>query len=333
MNNDKINKTMNNDLEEMTYEKLGFDLLKEKVAEFCTGEIAREMIRKLAPSTDIKTVRNRLQETSEARKILDARGQIPLIGLSDINSALENLEKGATLEPYIFTEFYDFLRGCRKMKSFMQENIFDAPTLAGYTEGIVELPIIEEEIYRTIKGNEVDSAASKTLKNIRSRIDIAEAKIQEKLQKFLKHPDNKAFIQESYISKKNDHYTVPIIASYKNQVAGNVIEVSAKGSTVFIEPASVNRLQLELINLRVEESIEIYQLLAALSGLILENIQEIRMNLDLLIHFDMVFAKGKYSRNIGGIAPKINNHSYIKIIQGKHPLLEGAVVPLDFTIG
>ena len=320
-------------MNETTFEKLGFYQLKEKILEHCSGEISKNLIRNLKPGTDLKTVQNRLKETTEARNILDARGQVPLIGVRGIDTALESLEKGVVMEPRTFMEFYDFLRGCRKMKSFLEENIFYAPTLANYAGGLVELPLVEEEIYRTIRANEVDSSASKTLKNIRTRMVTVEEKIQEKLNRFLKHPGNKLYLQESYISQKNDRFTVPIKASYKNQVAGTVVEVSAKGTTVFIEPDSVSKLQSELTNLKVEETMEVFQILAALSGLIHENIRSIQGNLELIAHFDMVFAKGKYSRSIDGMEPKVNNHNYIKIIQGKHPLLEGDVVPLDFEIG
>ncbi|MCL2865678.1 MAG: endonuclease MutS2 [Lachnospiraceae bacterium] len=320
-------------MNEKTFEKLEYNKLRDKVTSFCVSDMGRNLMEQLKPSSNVGVVKNRLKETTEAREILDARGQVPIMGVQGVVSAMLQVEKGIVLEPAVLMELYEFLRGCRKMKHFMLENAFYGPTLAAYSSGMTELVHVEDEIFQAIKNNQVDSSASKTLKNIRQRKDEVENKIQEKLQRFLKHPANKTYLQDTYISEKNGHHTVPIKASYKNQVPGVVIEVSAKGSTVFVEPHTVAKLQGELANLQVEETMEVYQILAALTGSIHEHIHSIRVNMELIAQYDMIFAKGKYSRSIDGIAPKVNEHSYTHIVQGKHPLLVGEVIPLDFEIG
>ncbi|MGA5679552.1 endonuclease MutS2 [Bacillus bombysepticus] len=317
----------------MTFEKLQYNELKDIVKSYCVSGLGKELLNKLEPSTSIKVVRNRLNETTEARAILDAEGHVPFFGISNIASTIQKLEKGMILDPEELVSVSDFLRGCRKIKKSMLDKEFFAPVLASYANSMTEYKSIEEEINFSIKGNSIDAAASKELKRIRNNIDSVDGKIKERLTKFLNSSANKKFIQEFFISKKDDRYTIPIKSSYKNQVAGSIIEASAKGSTVFIEPHTVTKLNAELAGLKAEEAVEEYQILATLSGMVLENIYSIKINMELISQYDMVFAKAKFSKSIDGIEPKLNDHGYIHLVNCKHPLLTGQVVPLNFKIG
>ncbi|PES32096.1 endonuclease MutS2 [Bacillus cereus] len=317
----------------MTFEKLQYNELKDIVKSYCVSGLGKELLNKLEPSTSIKVVRNRLNETTEARAILDAEGHVPFFGISNIASTIQKLEKGMILDPEELVSVSDFLRGCRKIKKFMLDKEFFAPVLASYANSMTEYKSIEEEINFSIKGNSIDAAASKELKRIRNNIDSVDGKIKERLTKFLNSSANKKFIQEFFISKKDDRYTIPIKSSYKNQVAGSIIEASAKGSTVFIEPHTVTKLNAELASLKAEEAVEEYQILATLSGMVLENIYSIKINMELISQYDMVFAKAKFSKSIDGIEPKLNDHGYIHLVNCKHPLLSRNVVPLNFEIG
>lgn len=317
----------------MTFEKLQYNELMEIVKSYCVSGLGKELLNKLEPSTSIKVVRNRLNETTEARAIVDAEGHVPFFGISNIASTIQKLEKGMILDPAELVSVSDFLRGCRKIKKFMLDKEFFAPVLASYANSMTEFKSIEEEINFSIKGNSIDAAASKELKRIRNNIDSVDGKIKERLTKFLNSSANKKYIQEFFISKKDDRYTIPIKSSYKNQVAGSIVEASAKGSTVFIEPHTVTKLNAELAGLKAEEAMEEYQILATLSGMVLENIYHIKINMELISQYDMVFAKAKFSKSIDGIEPKLNNHGYIHLMNCKHPLLSGKVVPLNFEIG
>ncbi|MBH0337326.1 mannonate oxidoreductase [Bacillus thuringiensis] len=317
----------------MTFEKLQYNELKDIVKSYCVSGLGKELVNKLEPSTSIKVVRNRLNETTEARAILDAEGHVLFFGISNIASTIQKLEKGMILDPEELVSVSDFLRGCRKIKKFMLDKEFFAPVLASYANSMTEYKSIEEEINFSIKGNSIDVAASKELKRIRNNIDSVDGKIKERLTKFLNSSANKKFIQEFFISKKDDRYTIPIKSSYKNQVAGSIIEASAKGSTVFIEPHTVSKLNAELAGLKADEAVEEYQILATLSGMVLENIYSIKINMELISQYDMVFAKAKFSKSIDGIEPKLNDHGYIHLVNCKHPLLTGQVVPLHFKIG
>ncbi|WP_338751094.1 endonuclease MutS2 [Bacillus sp. FJAT-52991] len=317
----------------MTFEKLQYNELKDIVKSYCVSGLGKKLLDQLQPSANRKVVQNRLTETTEARVIIDAESHVPFVGVSNVEHIIGKLEKGIILEPTELIHIADFLRGCRKMKQFMLAKEFFAPMLSSYAHSMSEFIHIEEEIQFSIKGSRVDSAASKELKKIRNQIEATEGKIKERLNKFLNSSANKKYIQEFFISEKDGRYTVPIKSSFKNQVAGTVVELSAKGSTVFIEPSAVTKLAVELATLKAEEAVEEYQILATLSGMLLEQISKININIELISQYDLVFAKAKFSQQIGGIEPKVNSHGYMKLINSQHPLLQGKVVPLTVEIG
>ena len=316
-----------------TFEKLQLNEVKELIKNYCVSSLGKELIEKTNPSGNFNIVKRRLNENKEARKILENSNHIPLEGLFNINPIIEKVEKGMILEPNELISVEDFFRGCRKIKSFMRDKEFYSPKLSSYALNICECVNIEEEIKYCIKNNKVDSEASKELKKIRRSIEITEERIKERLNKFITSSANKKYIQEFIISKRDDRYVIPIKASYKNEVDGIVLDTSAKGTTVFIEPSSISKYSLELITLKSEESVEEYKILSYLTELIYEKIQNIKLNMEIISEYDMVFGKSKYSQANKAVTPKLNNNGYIKIVNGKHPLLTKNVVPLNFEVG
>lgn len=319
-------------MDKITLEKLNYKELKEIVKGYCSSDLGRKLIDKLEPSSNIKVIRNRLAKTSEGRTLLDASYHIPFAGIGNVSPLIEKIEKGASLDPEDLTKMSEFLRGCRKLKLYMNNKEGYAPTLAAYSENITDLIYIEEEINTSITGNRINSNASKELKKVRRQIDIYEARIKEKLEKFLKNSGNSKYIQDFFVSQRNGKYTVPIKTEYRNQIAGSVIESSAKGNTVFMELNSVNKYSAELTTLRIEESVEEYKILSVLTEMLNDNIRELKINIEVIAEYDMIWAKAKYSSSIRGIAPKLNEHGYIKIVNGVYPLLKDAI-PLNFEIG
>ena len=319
-------------MDKITLEKLNYFELKEVVKGYCISGLGKALIDKLKPSSNLKIVNKRLDETSEGRKLLEASYHIPLSGIFNVAPHIEKIEKGSSLDPEDLTMISDFLRGCRKIKLFFKDKEEYAPTLSSYGESITDLSYIEDEINKCIKGSIVDSNASKELKKIRRQIDECEDKIREKLDKFLKNSENKKYIQEFFISKRNGRYTIPIKSSYKNYVQGTIVEASSKGSTVFMEPNVISRYTSELATLKIEESIEEYKILGMLTEMLNEKIRELKINIEVIAEYDMIWAKAKYSNEISGIKPKLNDYGYIKIVNGKYPLIKNAV-PLNFEIG
>lgn len=316
-----------------TLNTLGYKDFKEIIKGYCVSGLGKQLIDKMVPSSNITVIEKKLSETSEARKILDDSKHIPLEGIYDIRELVEKVEKGGFLEADEATHIGDFLRGCRKIKKFMVQQESYAPILSEYAYSMNELRHIEEEINRVIKNNKVDSSASKELAKVRKNIDATEGKIKEKLNKMLSSSHYSQYIQEFFVSMRNGRYVIPIKANYKNKVEGNIIDSSSKGTTVFIEPSSINKLNSELSTLKYAEKAEEYQILAYLTGLIYEELKEIKINIELIAEYDMISAKAKYSQRIDGIEPIINTRGYIKIVNGIHPLLEGNTVPLNFEVG
>lgn len=321
-------KKMNNN----TLNKLHYKELKDIVKSYCVSGLGKELIDKLQPATSLKQVNRRLEETSEGRRLLDASYTMPLKGIFNIYPLMEKMDKGAALEVSDLITISNFLRGCRKVKIFIKDKEGYAPTLSAYGESITELQYIEEEIEGAISGNRIDSNASKELKKIRRHIDNCETNIKEKLEKFLKSSSNKEYIQEFFISQRNGKYTIPIKASFKNQVPGEVVEVSSTGTTVFVEPYTISKYTSELAVLKAEEAMEEYRILATLTELVYERVKEIKINIEVIAEYDMIFAKARYSKEVGGIKPKLNEYGYINIINGRYPLIK-AGVPLNFSIG
>lgn len=319
-------------MNEQTLDKLQYNDLIQHVERYCISGFGRNLLRNQRPTSHLQTVNKRLQETSEARAILDATSHVPFIGVSDMEPLIGKISRGIQLEASELEAVAEFFRGARKLKRFMAEQAFFAPLLSQYAGEMSEWRGIEEEIVQSIRGGRVVDEASKELKRVRKQIDILEGRIEERLNKFLKSAANREAIQDGFVTKKQDRFTIPIKASYKHKVAGAIVDTSNRGTTVFIEPEAVAKLNAELVVKRTEEAVEIYQVLATLTGMVAEALPTIEATLDVIAQYDMVFAKGKYSQTIDGIAPRVNGIGKIRLKQVRHPLLERAV-PLDFSLG
>lgn len=316
-----------------TYDKTQFNMIKEKLMTYAISYYGKEQIKRLQPSSRLDVVKKRLQETAEAKALLLANLHVPFMGLNNIEHLTNQVEKGFILEPNELVSYADFLRSSRLIQSFMQKNQFIAPLLARYSESLLLFSDIEDEIYQVIRNNQVENDASRELRKIRRAIQECEKEIELKLHSFLRNVQNKPKIQESIVVKKNDRYTIPIKATYKNQIPGTVIDASSKGTTVFVEPTTVAKLNDKLYQLKMEEATEVYQILSSLTGLIAEQMISIQSNLEVVAQYDMIFAKAKYSREINGIEPAINQEGIIEFVNVKHTLLADKAVPLNLSLG
>ena len=319
-------------MNEQTFEKLQYNELMSHVERFCISGFGRRLLRQQRPTSHLSTVNKRQQETTEARTILDATSHVPFIGVSDMEPIIGKLRRGMQLEAEELEAVAEFFRGTRKLKRFMMEHEFFAPLLSTYANEIGEWRSLEEDITQAIRAGRVVDEASKELKRIRKQIDILEGRIEERLNKFLKSAANREMIQDGFVTKKQDRFTIPIKASYKHKVAGTIVDTSSRGTTVFVEPEAISKLNAELVIKRTEEAVEVYQVLATLTGAVTETLSDLESTLDVIAQYDMVFAKAKYSQTIDGISPRVNTVGRIHLKQVRHPLLQSAV-PLDFTIG
>lgn len=313
--------------------KLQYNQIIEKIQEKAIGEHSKALIADWLPPSDLATVQKRQTETKEARIILDSSQHVPFMGLSRIVLLMDQVRKGLILTPSDLVECGDFLRSSRLIMKFFEKNQYQTPTLYAYSRYLPDLMEIETAIETKISNQKIVDTATTQLAKIRRKKIEVQKEIQEKLMKFIRHSKNKEMIQESMIVKKGEHYTVPIKASYKNKVAGTLIEESNKGQTAFIEPSAVSKLNEQLNQLVMEETMEEYQILAELTGYLAENETLIDQAIETITVLDCIFARGKYSREINGITPKVNKTEYIHLIEGRHPFLPDDAIPLNFEIG
>lgn len=317
---------MNNE----TFTKTQFNEIKQQLSSYAISSFGKKLIANTEPHSKLSVVEKRLNETTEAKKLLDSNLHVPFMGLQSIEHVTNQLEKGFVLTPQELMEYADFLRSLRLIKQFFEKNQSIAPLLNRYGQGLSDFNEIETEIYQVIRNGRIIDDASRELR--RTRRDIAETqdKIQELLKKFIRQ--NKEKMQEAIITKRNDIFTVPIKAAYKKQIKGTIVELSSKGTTAYIEPSNVSRWNEQLTYHKMMEESEVYQILATLTGLLAEALPLIQQNIEIIAEFDHIFARGKFSRELKGTTPEINDAGYIRLIGATHPLITNAV-PLDLTIG
>lgn len=298
-------------------EILEFEKIRTELKGYALSDMAKEVIDKLEPSLDKRKIERWLLETTEARNIVDRSSSVPLHSLTGIDKIKEKLGKTAALQPEELEAMASFLKDCIKLRSFMLREDFQylAPNISSYAASIYELEDLVQEIERCIDRGRVDDKASSNLSKLRKRINILEERIRAKVEAAMRNPKYKNYIQDSLISIRNGRFVIPIKSQYKNNVAGSVLDSSASGSTVFIEPEEVKKLQDELNLSKIEEENEVYRILCCLTSELEAYSREISINIETMAHYDFLFAKGKYSKHIEGNSAEINtDSSHIKNI-------------------
>lgn len=313
------------------FEALGLPYIIEKLKENALSGQAKAVFDQLAPYLKEDVCVRKMRETTAARKILDSCGSPPLAAMDGLDEILVLSETGAMLMPGQLIAAARFTVSCKRMKTYLQRGETQNQTVGAYGRGIADLSQMREEIERCISEENVRDEASAQLKGIRRKKEQAEAQIKEKLTHILKN--RKQYLSDSYIANRCGHYVLPVQRRFQNQFGGTVIEVSGKGSTVFMEPASVSKLQSELAALTIEEDGETRRVLYSLTALVAQNAAAIRQNMETMEVLDVLFAKAKLSASMNAREVEISCKRRIDIRQGRHPLLnpEGCI-PLDFLM-
>lgn len=316
-----------------TMELLEFNKIKEILKGYALSEYAKERIEKLEPYFDIKIIEKQMNETREARAIVDINSSIPINSLTGIKYLKEKLEKDGILLPEELVILCGLLIETKKLKRFMINKSDVAPIISTFAQSTYELDDLVEEVERCIDGSRVADMASVNLSKLRKKIIIFEDRIKCKLDALLRNEKYKNYIRDPLVCQRNGRYVIPVKIEYKNNIEGNVLDKSGSGSTVFIEPEEVKKLQNELNIFKMEEEKEVYKILSILTNVVHNYEREININIETMSYYDFIFAKGKYSKAISGKSVKLNTRNYIKINKGRHPLIGREVVPLDFIIG
>lgn len=315
------------------YEKTEFTTIKSQVIRQAVSDYGKATLEQRAPSTDYETVAKRLQETNEALVILNSNQHVPFMGLSRLAGLDQKIEKGMILEPSELQEYADFLRSFQPIKQLFQRNHYQTPTLFRYSQDLADFPEIIGKIGEMISGNRLRDDSSPSLRKLRGTIRKLEADIEKSMTKYLRSSETQKYLQERLIIRKDDRFTLPVKIEFQNRIKGNIVERSNRGTTVFIEPAAVSRLNEKLVLAKAGEVAEVYQILAYLTGLIAAQEDAIHYCREIIVELDVIFARGKYSRSINGQPVQLSRDDQLTLHNVRHPLLGAAAVPLNVTIG
>ena len=320
-------------MNEQTYAVLGYDKIKEEIAGFALTESGRIKAREMQPSTNLQQITSWQEEVSEAIEILKISSSVPIHGLEGMEMVLKGFNKGIPLRTEQLVLLLSFLETCNKIRRFMKDKEYVAPRVSAYVHAIQELPELAAEIQRCIRNGQIDDYASKELLKVRKQIGIQEERLKEKLNQLLKSAKIKPFLQEAVISQRNGRYVVPVKKEYRGKVRGAVLDTSASGSTLFVEPEEIGSFQDQMEWLYLDEQAEVEKVLFALTGLAEGKEKEILIAIETMVHYDYLFSKAKYCRSIDATRVRILEDPSIIFNDARHPLLGEKAVPLTIEIG
>ena len=320
---------------ERTLRVLEFTRIREMLSEGALTETGRERCMALVPTDSLFDIEEAQQETEEATVILQYVGGHPLTEFPDARSALQICEKGGTLSPRMLLDVAGLLRASRAARDALITERENTPRLRGKAETLVEVRNVERDITDAILSEEeIADRASSELANIRRHLRGAQERIKEKLNQMIRSAGMQKYLQESIITVRNDRYVIPVRAEYRSMVPGLVHDQSTSGATLFIEPMAAVEMGNEIREWEIREAREIERILAALSAEVAPWAEALRLNAEILGELDFIFAKGLLSRRLRCVAPKMNERGYMRIIRGRHPLIDPEkVVPSDIWLG
>ncbi len=316
---------------------LEYDKIIARLENFAASNPGKALCRALLPSDDPDEIRQRQRETSDAVSRLCRRGSVSFSGLSDISASLKRLEIGSSLNTGELLKIAALLSTALRVKSWSKtETGSDSrgDSLEGMFSALEPLTPLANEIRNCIVSEEeISDDASPGLRQVRRQIRLANERIRSQLNSLLNGP-SRAYLQDNVITQRDGRYCVPVRAEYRNQVDGMIHDQSSSGSTVFVEPTAVVRLNNDLRELEISEQKEIEKVLAELSGHVLEHSRELQSDLQLLSELDFIFARAQLSLSYKGTEPEFNTEGRIRIKKGRHPLLDPKeVVPVDIRLG
>ena len=320
---------------------LEYNKIIELLVDCADSQLGKDRCQALLPSTDLEEIRKNQKETSDALSYLLQKGSISFSGLKDITPSLMRLDVGSTLSITELLNVSSLLNVALRVKAYSRkENVEEgeeivADSLSSRFSYLEPLTNLNNEIKRCIiSEEEISDEASAGLKEVRRSVKITNQRIHEQLNNMLNSSTTRTMLQENIITTRNGRYCLPVKAEYKASFSGMVHDQSSSGSTLFIEPLSVVKLNNELRELAIKEQEEIEKILAELSNLTALEVDALRTNVSILAELDFIFAKAALSKKLKATEPVFNTNGYLKIKKGKHPLIDPhKVVPIDVELG
>ncbi len=322
------------ELYEKSLQKLELDQVLAQLAE-CAGSLeGKAACLHLRPQADLEEVQQLLEETTAASDLSTRKGNPNFAGVKDVSASLERAERGGTLQPGELLSIAGVLRCARNIKGYVAEDeketvldeLFKALTPNKYLEDRISGAILSEE--------EIADNASPALSDIRRHMRIQAGKIRDGLQKIISSPAYAKFLREPIITIRDGRYVVPVKSECRGEVPGLVHDVSATGSTFFVEPMSAVNANNALRELEIKEKKEIERILAELSAEAAAHRDDINLDVALLIRLDVIFAKARLAYRMGAWPPVMNDKGIVELRNARHPLIDPkTVVPISVRLG
>lgn len=322
------------ELYEKSLIKLELDQVLSLLADCAGSEGGKEGCRKLRPVSDLEEVELMLQQTTAASDLCTRKGNPAFSNVCDVSSSLERADRGGCLQLKELLAIGGVLRCARTIKGYVSEDdkatvldpLFNALTANKYLEDRIFGAILSEE--------EIADTASPELADIRRHMRIQAGKIRDSLQKVISSPAYSKFLREPIITIRQGRYVVPVKSECKNDVPGLVHDVSATGSTYFVEPMSAVNANNALRELELKEKKEIERILAELSSEAAAHAEDINMDYSMLVNLDVIFAKAKLAYRMRAWAPIMNDTGKVELRNARHPLIDPKkVVPISVRLG
>lgn len=317
-----------------TLKVLEWQKVLDRLAAHTSNRMGREAALALAPTPFPEIVARRLQETREARALLDHDVGMPLGGIRDVRESVERATIEFLLTPHELLDIAQTLSAAQRLKTFLLKRAETYPLLAEIAGNMPVPPNIESRIGEAIADNgDIRDTATPELARIRSQQKIVHSRLMDRLHSILTSDRYRSYIQEPIITLREGRYCIPVKAENRAQVGGIVHDASASGATVFVEPGACVDLGNELKELSIKEEQEIHRILTRLTASVGAVADSLRFLLELLANLDLANAKALLAIEMDATEPRLNRHGIVRLISARHPLLTGKVVPIDVEVG
>jgi DNA mismatch repair protein MutS2 len=321
-------------MEEHALKVLEFDKVVNMLAEHAATTLGRERALDLVPQRDLQWIRQMQAETSEAKSILQVHGSVPLGGIKDIRPLLQKAQIEAMLNPVDLLNVAQTFASSRRLRAFLLKQKDDFPLLAEIAGQVSSFESVEQQVaYAINSSGEILDSASATLARVRSELRTKHGRIIDRLNSMIQSSKYRTAIQEPVITQREDRYCIPVKIEYRTQIKGIVHDASTSGATIFVEPEQIVELGNDLKQLAAKEREEIEEILRNLSREVGKVAHEAQATMEVIGHIDFTVAKAKLSLALDGSEPILNRDGWLRVIQARHPLLKGDVVPIDVELG
>ena len=324
-----------NTLFEKSIRTLELPVVLEMLASLAVSEAAKEKCRQLLPVCDLEEAARLQEETQSARERLGLYGSPSFSGVKDVSRALNRADHGGVLNTRELLDVADLLTASRRVSEYDRDRQGEKTVLDHLFSALHTNKFLEDKIHGAILDEEtIADSASPELADIRRKMRLAASKGRQILQRIISSPSYAKVLQEALITQRDGRFVVPVKAECKGSIPGLVHDISSSGATLFVEPMGVVQANNELKELQAREEKEIDRILRILSGECAAQMMNILYDYDILVHLDVIFARGQLSYRMNAAKPILAQRGGIVLRRARHPLLDQAkAVPISLELG